>query len=75
MVMERRATLLYHYVTGRKKMPENVITLQNTDNLRRSGRLCHGLELTMPHTQFEVVKSSSMNVARRLWNALPADVV
>jgi hypothetical protein len=29
----------------------------------------------MPHTQFEAVKSSSMNVARRLWNALPADVV
>uniref|UniRef100_A0A914DA74 Uncharacterized protein n=1 Tax=Acrobeloides nanus TaxID=290746 RepID=A0A914DA74_9BILA len=56
-------------------MPENVITLQNTDNLRRSGRLCHGLELSMPHTQFEAVKSSSMNVARGLWNALPVDVV
>jgi hypothetical protein len=74
VVMERRATLLYHYVTGRKKMPENMITLQK-DNLRCSGRLCHGLELTMPHTQLEAVKSSSMNVARRLWNALPADVV
>src|SRR3569623_374765 len=44
-------------------------------NLRRSGRLCHELELTMPHTQFEAVKSSSMNVARRSRNALPADVV
>jgi hypothetical protein len=74
MIMKRRATLLYHYVTERNKMPENVITLQNTDNLRRSGRLCHGLEL-MPHTRFEAVKSNSMNVARRLLNALLADVV
>uniref|UniRef100_A0A914CRB5 Uncharacterized protein n=1 Tax=Acrobeloides nanus TaxID=290746 RepID=A0A914CRB5_9BILA len=39
--------------------------------MRSSARLGHVLELTMPKTTLEAVLSSSLNTAKKIWNALP----
>uniref|UniRef100_A0A914EBJ6 Uncharacterized protein n=1 Tax=Acrobeloides nanus TaxID=290746 RepID=A0A914EBJ6_9BILA len=58
--MERRATQGYKYARKVIDMPDNTISLQISLDVRRS--------------EFEAVKSSSMNVNRRLWNAFPVDL-
>ena len=40
-----------------------------------SNRTGHALELKLPKTNLESVNSSSLNTARKLWNALPPEVV
>uniref|UniRef100_A0A914EDD3 Uncharacterized protein n=1 Tax=Acrobeloides nanus TaxID=290746 RepID=A0A914EDD3_9BILA len=40
----------------------------------RSIRLGHGLELIV-QTILETTQSSSLNTAKRIWNALPKDIV
>uniref|UniRef100_A0A914DLW4 Transposase n=1 Tax=Acrobeloides nanus TaxID=290746 RepID=A0A914DLW4_9BILA len=74
--MERRTITMHSYVMGRKSLPENTIVLKRSINsLRQSNRTGHALELTLPKTILESVNSSSLNIARKIWNALPPEVV
>ena len=72
VVMERRAILTHAFVNGRKKMPDAAFRLTEA---RRSARLGHGKELTIPVSGLEAVQSSSLNVMRIQWKALPEKLV
>uniref|UniRef100_A0A914CWK3 Reverse transcriptase domain-containing protein n=1 Tax=Acrobeloides nanus TaxID=290746 RepID=A0A914CWK3_9BILA len=79
VVMEKRAVCAHrvlrphNYVYGRRTLPENAFPVRIEE--KRSTRLGHGMELPLPTTSSTAVYSSSMNTTRRIWNALPAEVV
>jgi hypothetical protein len=56
-------------------IPENAIVRLRAQHLRHSNRLGHEWELIMPTTRLETVQSSSLNAAKKIWNALPTRIV
>jgi len=71
---ERRAILVHSYVHAHRSLPEDAIVKRSDLDLWHSSRLGHSLQLTMPATNMEAVKSSSLNTTKRIWNALPDNV-
>uniref|UniRef100_A0A914DHS4 Uncharacterized protein n=1 Tax=Acrobeloides nanus TaxID=290746 RepID=A0A914DHS4_9BILA len=75
LAMEKRAVLAHHYANGRRQISDNAFVLKSSLNFHQSVRTGHGLELVLPATSLEaVVRSSSVNSARRIWNELSAEV-
>uniref|UniRef100_A0A914CBF9 Uncharacterized protein n=1 Tax=Acrobeloides nanus TaxID=290746 RepID=A0A914CBF9_9BILA len=72
--MEKRAGLAHHYANGRRQIPDNAFVLKSSQDLRQSARTGYGLELVLPATSLEAVRSSSVNSVRPIWNELPAEV-
>jgi hypothetical protein len=56
------------------QIPDNAFVLKSSLDLRQSARTGHGLELILPATSLEAVRTSSVNSVRRIWNELPAEV-
>jgi hypothetical protein len=71
LAMEKRAVLAHHYANGRRQIPDNAFVLKSSLDLRQSARTGYGLELVLPATSLEAVRSSSV---KRIWNELPAEV-
>uniref|UniRef100_A0A914E7N3 Uncharacterized protein n=1 Tax=Acrobeloides nanus TaxID=290746 RepID=A0A914E7N3_9BILA len=66
MSMEQRAVLAHHYAHDRRKMPDGAFELKSSMNLRQSSRTGHGMELVLPVPLLEAVRSSSLNVAKKI---------
>uniref|UniRef100_A0A914E160 Uncharacterized protein n=1 Tax=Acrobeloides nanus TaxID=290746 RepID=A0A914E160_9BILA len=64
-----------NYVWGLRTLPDNAIVRRSAQNLRCSNRLGHEWELIMPTTRLEAVQSSSLNTAKKIWNALLTRIV
>jgi hypothetical protein len=75
IVMERRATTMHTYVYHRKQLPEGSITLSREANRRRTGRNGHDLKLVLPSSTLTAIQSSLLSIAKKTWNALPAELV
>uniref|UniRef100_A0A914E2A2 N-acetylgalactosaminide beta-1,3-galactosyltransferase n=1 Tax=Acrobeloides nanus TaxID=290746 RepID=A0A914E2A2_9BILA len=71
----RRFCLMHQYVFGRRVIPAETLQFKKAANVKTSSRTGHDLELIMPNTQLEAVSSSSVNISRKLWNALPEGLV
>lgn len=71
LALERRATAAYRYSTRATSMPEGFVTLQSTQDVRRSSRLARPLTLATSTISTTAAFSSSSNTLRRIWNGLP----
>jgi hypothetical protein len=72
--MEKRALALHKAISGHRKLPDQAVMLCKDHNRRRTRRTNHELELIIPASTLEVVTSSFLNTAKKIWNNLPADV-
>jgi hypothetical protein len=75
MMIEKRAIIMHHYIHGPRTLPDNSIVLRRLENARYSTRHGHALEVCLPNSSLEAVTSSSLNTAKKLWNALPPEIV
>uniref|UniRef100_A0A914CTF0 Uncharacterized protein n=1 Tax=Acrobeloides nanus TaxID=290746 RepID=A0A914CTF0_9BILA len=76
--MEKRATTIWSYIKGAKKVPSNTMLVATQTNLRRSSRISaqkHPLELPLLTTTLKTAEDGSLNAAKRVWSNLPQDVV
>ena len=55
-------------------MPDGVITLQDSLDLRRSSQLKSEYVLAIPITQLDAHQTSSLNSIRRTWNNTPVEL-
>jgi hypothetical protein len=65
---------MHKAILGHRKLLDLAVMLCKDHNRKRTRRTGHELELIIPASTLEVVTSSSLNIAKKIWNNLPADV-
>jgi hypothetical protein len=74
-VAERRALLMHHYYYGQREIPAKKLMLRREAVERSSTRIGHDKKFHLPPISSEITLQSSVNVAKSIWNALPAETV
>uniref|UniRef100_A0A914EPN5 Uncharacterized protein n=1 Tax=Acrobeloides nanus TaxID=290746 RepID=A0A914EPN5_9BILA len=72
IAMEKRALAMHHFIRGYQNLPEAIVLC--SEDRRRASRISYEWELVIPVSSLEAVRSSSLNIARLIWNHLLEDI-